>query len=53
MKKLRVLDLFSGTQSISKQFRKKGHDTLTIDYNPIFSEEGNEYGIITDLTMNI
>lgn len=38
MKKLKVLDLFSGTQSIAKAFRKQGHETYTIDFNPIFSD---------------
>ena len=31
MKNLKVLDLFSGTQSIAKQFRKRGHNTYTIE----------------------
>lgn len=53
MSKLKVLELFSGTQSISKEFRKNGHKTLTVDYNPIFSTPDNEYGIVTDLTIDI
>ncbi|MBZ9693270.1 DNA cytosine methyltransferase [Clostridium sp. M14] len=31
MKQLKVLDLFSGTQSIAKQFRKRGHLTYTVE----------------------
>lgn len=31
MKKLKVLDLFSGTMSIAKAFKKQGHDTYTIE----------------------
>lgn len=31
MKKLKVLDLFSGTQSIAKAFRELGHEVFTIE----------------------
>lgn len=31
---MRILELFSGTESISKAFRRKGHTTITIDNNP-------------------
>lgn len=31
MKKLKVLDLFSGTQSIAKAFRENGHETFTVE----------------------
>lgn len=50
---MKVLELFSGTQSVSKAFRARGHKTLTVDYDPIFSGDGNEYGIKTDLTMDV
>jgi len=33
---MKVLELFSGTESISKQFRNRGHETYTIDNNPVF-----------------
>ena len=36
-KKLRVLELFSGTQSIGKEFRKKGHNVLSIELNHLFA----------------
>jgi site-specific DNA-cytosine methylase len=35
---LKLLELFSGTQSISKVFREHGHETFTIDFNPKFAE---------------
>lgn len=31
MKQLKVLDLFSGTQSIAREFRKRGHLTYTVE----------------------
>ena len=37
MKKLKILELFSGTQSIGKEFRKKGHEVLSIELNHLFS----------------
>ena len=33
---MRVLDVFSGTQSISKVFRKEGHECITVDVDPVF-----------------
>jgi site-specific DNA-cytosine methylase len=35
---LKLLELFSGTQSISKVFRDKGWETFTIDNNPYFED---------------
>ena len=35
---MKILDLFSGTQSISKVFRANGWDTYTIDFNKKFTE---------------
>jgi site-specific DNA-cytosine methylase len=34
---LRVLELYSGTQSIGKEFRKKGHKVLSVELNPVFT----------------
>lgn len=31
MKQLKILDLFSGTQSIAREFRKRGHFTYTVE----------------------
>lgn len=31
--KLKVLELFAGTRSISKSFEEKGHDTFTIEWD--------------------
>lgn len=39
MKKLKVLELFSGTESISKAFRQAGHSTYTVDNNPDFKPD--------------
>jgi len=47
---MKVLELFSGTQSISKQFRKAGHETFTIDYNEIFKKPDYED---TDLFIDL
>ena len=38
-KKLNVLELYSGTQSIGSKFRKEGHNVVSIELNPIFLEE--------------
>lgn len=34
----KLLELFSGTQSMSKVFRDNGWETYTIDFNPIFTD---------------
>jgi len=39
MNELKVLELYSGTQSISKEFRKRGHKTLCVELNDIFLSE--------------
>ena len=31
---MRIIELFSGTKSISNAFEKKGHEVFTIDNNP-------------------
>lgn len=35
---MKLLELFSGTQSISKEFRKEGHKTYTVDFDKVFKE---------------
>lgn len=47
---MRVLELFSGTQSISKEFRKAGHETYTVDYNKVFQPPKYEP---TDLCIDV
>ena len=34
---MKVLELYSGTQSISKEFRANCHDTLCVELNPLFT----------------
>jgi len=36
---MKVLELFCGTKSFSKQAEKQGHQTYTIDYNPKFKPD--------------
>jgi hypothetical protein len=36
---VKILELFSGTQSISKVFKQNGWETFTIDNNKIFKED--------------
>jgi site-specific DNA-cytosine methylase len=36
MKKLRVLDLFAGRKGWSRRFAERGHDVVTLDYDPAF-----------------
>lgn len=54
IKKLKVLELFSGTQSISKEFRARGHETFTVDFNEVFKEpeycNTDMFGDILDIT---
>ena len=47
---IKVLELFSGTQSISKEFRKACHETFTIDFDEIFKQPEYED---TDLYADI
>lgn len=35
---MKILELYSGTQSISKEFRKKGHITLCVELNDAFTK---------------
>ena len=47
---IKVLELFSGTQSISKEFRKAGHETFTVDFDETFKRPEYED---TDLFIDI
>jgi site-specific DNA-cytosine methylase len=40
---LRVLELYSGTQGISKEFRKKGHKVISVELNDIFTKPPYNY----------
>ena len=35
---LKVLELYSGTQSIGKEFRKRGHKVISVELNDIFTK---------------
>ena len=47
---IKILEIFSGTQSISKIFREHGHETFTIDFNEIFKAPEYEQ---TDLFIDV
>lgn len=36
MEKLRLLELFAGTRSVSKAFEARGHDTYSIEWDKSF-----------------
>ena len=36
---MKILELFSGTESFSKVAKEKGHETFTIDFNPKFKPD--------------
>ena len=48
---MKVLELFAGTQSISKAFKEKGHEVFTIDWNKNFKNI-DLYGNINLVTKN-
>lgn len=39
MRKLRVLELFSGTRSVSKAFERRGHETFCVDWDEGFDAD--------------
>lgn len=47
---VKILEIFSGTQSISKEFRKAGHETFAVDFDEIFKEPEYEN---TDLFIDV
>ena len=47
---MKLLELFSGTQCISKAFRKKGWETFTIDFNEDFRDTTDIIGDILNIT---
>lgn len=49
MKKLKVLELFAGTRSISKAFEKAGHETYSVEWDKDF-EDITLYEDINNLT---
>lgn len=49
MKKIKVLELFAGTRSISKAFNKNGHETYSIEWNKEF-ENISLYADINEIT---
>lgn len=47
---MKILELFSGTQSISNVFRARGHHAFTVDFNPKFAEQTDICADILTLT---
>lgn len=39
MRKLKVLELFSGTRSVSKAFERRGHETFCVDFDESFEAD--------------
>lgn len=50
---MKVLELFSGTQSISKAFRAHGHKTVCVEYNEFFTGEPYNLNQITKDVMDV
>ena len=36
---MKIIELFSGTESFSKEARKRGHETFTVEMNPKFNPD--------------
>lgn len=51
MRKLKVLELFAGTRSVSKAFEKRGHETFTVDWDRQH-ENIDWYADISKITAN-
>lgn len=47
---MKILELFSGTQSISNVFRAHGWETYTIDNNPVFKDITTFCGDMREIT---
>jgi hypothetical protein len=47
---MKILELYSGTQSIGKEFRLKGHEVLSVELNDIFTSDEWK---LEQLTMDI
>ena len=39
MKRLKVLELFCGTKSVSNAFKERGHETYTVDWDASFAPD--------------
>ena len=50
---MKILELFAGTKSISKVFDKRGHETFTVDFNPVFEPDLYLYIDISQLTAEM
>ena len=50
---MKILELFSGTQSISKKFREAGHETFCIEYNELFTKEPYNLNQLTEDILNV
>jgi hypothetical protein len=50
---MKLLELFSGTQSISSVFREHGWETYTIDFNPVFTETDWQIDILKVTAQDI
>jgi site-specific DNA-cytosine methylase len=47
---MKILELFSGTQSISKVFRAHGWESYTVEYDPYFGAITDYVGDVRDIT---
>jgi len=50
---MKILELFSGTESFSKVARKRGHETATVDidnkFNPLICKDIEDPSLLEDL----